>query len=158
MPHLLYCLPIFGHSKQATTLFKCQKWALRTIRRSHWKSHTNKIFQKYNILKLQEMYELSICMIIRKRIDNHGPALLQEIYNYKNMRNKHYITTEKPFSKKLDTFPNFIFPKIWNKFNKLDLKPSINSYKENLKTYQINSYRLQKCHKPNCYNCSVTKI
>ena len=93
MPHLNYCLPIFGHSKQTSTLFKCQKWALRTITRSNRKSHTNRIFRKYNILKLNELYELSICMLIRKRIENQGPTLLQDIYNYKNMRNTHYITT-----------------------------------------------------------------
>ena len=157
MPHLLYCLPIFGHSKQINTLLKCQKWALRTITKTHWKSHTDKIFLKFNILKIPDLYQLSVCTIIRKRISNYGPKLLQDIYEYKDRRNIHYITTTKSVSKRMDNFPNHLFPKIWNSHNKLDLRPTYHSYKSQLKLALLENYNT-KCHKPNCFNCKVTSF
>ena len=40
-------------------LLKLQKWAIRTISNSHYKSHTQPLFVKHNILKVNDMYSLN---------------------------------------------------------------------------------------------------
>ena len=49
---------------------KLQKWAIRTISNSHYRSYTHPLFAKHNILKVNGMYslELGVCISIPSMI------------------------------------------------------------------------------------------
>lgn len=67
-PHLNYCIIIWG-SAYKTTLHRLeilQKRAVRIIDNSHYLSHSEPLFKKYNFLKLYDIYFFSICMFMYK--------------------------------------------------------------------------------------------
>src|SRR5579872_3936770 len=67
-PHLNYCIILWG-SAYKTTLHRLeiiQKRALRIIDNSHYRSHTEPLFNKYNFLKLDDMYLFYTCMFMYK--------------------------------------------------------------------------------------------
>ena len=49
-------------------LFKLQKLAIRTICKSHYRSHTRPLFAKYNVLNAHDMYSLELVVFMYKLV------------------------------------------------------------------------------------------
>ena len=62
LPYLNYGILIFGDTCKTylNELIKLQKWAMRTVSNSHYRSHTSPIFAKYNVLRVTDMYALEL--------------------------------------------------------------------------------------------------
>jgi hypothetical protein len=58
VPHFNYCLLIWGCNMQK--IIKLQKKAIRIISLNHFAAHTEPIFKRLNLLKLQDIYKLRI--------------------------------------------------------------------------------------------------
>src|ERR1700730_7827150 len=60
-PHLNYCIIVWGSAYNTALhrLIVLQKPAIRTINNSHYRSHTESLFKKLNILKLNNVYILT---------------------------------------------------------------------------------------------------
>ena len=61
-PYLNYGILIWGNTCKSylDKLVKLQKWALRTITNSHYRSHTGPLFAECNILTVTDMYNLEL--------------------------------------------------------------------------------------------------
>jgi hypothetical protein len=75
MPYLNYGILIWGNTCKIylDKLIKLQKWAIRTISNSHFRSHTQPIFARYNILKFEDMYSLELGVFMYKFSINDLP-------------------------------------------------------------------------------------
>ena len=62
LPYINYGIIIWGSACKLylDKIFKLQKWAIRTISNSHYRSHTGPLFLKHNILNVYDTYKLSI--------------------------------------------------------------------------------------------------
>ena len=70
--HVLYCTLVLSYlnygiliwidtcKSYLDKLIKLQKWAMRTVSNSHYRSHTGPIFAKYNVLTVTDMRTLEL--------------------------------------------------------------------------------------------------
>ena len=58
----IHCLSVMCLSCKSylNKLVKLQKWAIRTVSNSHYRSHTGPFFYKYNVLTVTDMYTLEL--------------------------------------------------------------------------------------------------
>jgi len=66
LPHLMYCNIVWGSASKTILdpLVKLQKRAVRIIARATYIAHTNPLFGKYCILKLEDMYRLQMLLFV----------------------------------------------------------------------------------------------
>lgn len=76
--HLTYCILIWG--KRTKRLFKIQKKAIRAISRSRYAAHTDPIFKKYKILKLDDLYSFNLYRLYYKLVNKAIPKYFVNIY------------------------------------------------------------------------------
>ena len=60
LPYINYGVLIWGNTCKIylDKIFKLQKWAIRTISNSHYRSHTGPLFSKYNVLNVHDTFKL----------------------------------------------------------------------------------------------------
>ena len=51
-------------------ILKLSKWAIRTVTKSHYRSHTGPLFLKYNALNVFDMYHLNLGIFMYKHRNN----------------------------------------------------------------------------------------
>jgi hypothetical protein len=131
-----------------------QKWGIRTALNKKYNCHTEPLFKEHNILRLPDLCRLKVQTVIRKRIDNIGPVLLQEILRYHPLKNRqsHVIDTQRPDRKITNAMPNFIYPLIWKQSNIRDIGTSVTNFKNIQKKLLIGQYNLI-CRNPKCHTC-----
>ncbi len=111
LPYLNYGILIWGHTCKSylDKLIKLQKWAMRTISNSHYRSHTGPIFSKYNILTVNDMYNLELGVFMFKYSINELPNVFSQyftkrsdIHNYptRHANNLNLAKNKKCFSDK----------------------------------------------------------
>ena len=66
LPYINYGVIIWGNTCKIylDKIFKLQKWAIRTISNSHYRSHTGPLFSKFNILKMYMIHLSSILVYL----------------------------------------------------------------------------------------------
>ena len=67
-------------------LIKLQKWVVRTITNSHYRSHTRPLFAKNNLLNVSDMYTLELGVFMYKYSINDLPVAFKE----------HFMSTSCP--------------------------------------------------------------
>lgn len=72
-------------------IFKLQKWALRTISNSHFRSHTRPLFLNYEILNVFETYKLILRIFMFKHDIVELPSILKP-YFINHVGNHKYAT------------------------------------------------------------------
>ena len=62
LPYLNYGILMWGDTFKSylKKLVKLQKWAIRMVSNSHYRSHTGPFFYKYNVLTVTDMYTLEL--------------------------------------------------------------------------------------------------
>ena len=68
MPHINYCLPIYGSGKGIGRLATYMKWGIRVCNNLKYNSHTNSSFRYYKILKFEDLYSLQMLLLGYKYI------------------------------------------------------------------------------------------
>jgi uncharacterized membrane-anchored protein YjiN (DUF445 family) len=154
MPHLEYCINIYGNATGLSHLIKLQKWAIRNATNSKYNAHTEPLLKKHNIYKLPDLYTAKCLTLIRKKIEGIGPEILDEMMTYHELKNRkpHVLTTTKPINKLIDSLPPHTYPKIWNDFGLNEIKETINSFKNMIKKLITTDYE-SDCSIPKCYIC-----
>ena len=87
MPHLQYAILCWGFKHGR--LFKLQKRAMRIITCSKYNAHTDPIFRSLNLLKIHDIFKIS---------------LLKYYYKLKNNTLPHYLLHMFPVSSQTDTY------------------------------------------------------
>ena len=92
-PHILYGLKCWGFNNER--ILKLQKKAMRIICSSGYVSHSEPLFNKLNVLKIDGMFKLQLLMFCFDLINNNLPAyfinmssLLQPVIYHHNIRQK----------------------------------------------------------------------
>ena len=92
LPYLNYGILIWGKAYKIhlQKLIKLQKWVIRTISNSHFREHTPPLFAKYNVLNVEDMYNLELGTFMFKYATNELPISFKnyftkrsDIHNYK---------------------------------------------------------------------------
>ena len=135
-------------------IFTLQKRAVRLIDNSKSMSHSDPIFLKYNILKINDMVDFNQAMFMFKYTNGLLPDSFENMFNKLGNfdRSLSYQVDLLNFSS-LQTFPSYTLLKIWNNLP-LELKrsTSINLFKNKIKKALFEKYLL-KCNRPNCFSC-----
>ena len=68
LPYINYGIYVWGSTCKTyiDKILKLQKWALRTISNSHFRTHTDPLFAKYNVLNVYDMYKLETGVFMYK--------------------------------------------------------------------------------------------
>ena len=120
--HTLYCtlaLPYINYhgiliwGKACKTylekIHKLQKWAVRIISNSHYRSHSAPLFQKHDILNVNDLYQLELGVFMYKYFNGLLPisfyaffTKLSDIHNYdpRNKTNYNPTRNKKVFADK----------------------------------------------------------
>jgi hypothetical protein len=149
LPYLNYGILVWGNTyvTYLDKIVKLQKWAIRTMSRSHFRSHTGPIFSTYNILKATDMFKLELGVFMFKYNSNNLPGAFNnffikrsEIHNYPTRHANDFNLTnnKKCFS---DHGIRTAGPIFWNSLNKsLKSALSIKHFRKMLKENLISSY------------------
>ena len=71
MTHFNYCVLCWG--SQTNRIHLLQKRAIRNINNANYRAHSEPIFKSLNLLKINDIYYLSILKFCSKLINNHLP-------------------------------------------------------------------------------------
>lgn len=170
-PHLTYGILAWGKAGQSVikkTLL-LQKRAIRTINRSYYKAHTEPLFKKMNILKLEDQYTLEVLIFMFKYMHNQLPISFNNIFKLNRDVQANYQTRQSSLlaikrcdSKHLKTMPIYSFPPIWNEWthsndlNNITHDISIYKFKKIIKKKLINNYAERvRCFNPVCRQCTT---
>ena len=92
-PHILYGLKSWGFNQER--ILKLQKKAMRIICSSGYRSHSEPLFKKLNVLKIYGMFNLQLLTFCFDLINNNLPAYfinmssrLQPVIYHHNIRQK----------------------------------------------------------------------
>ena len=159
LPHLQYCILCWGF--KSSRLFKLQKRAMRYISNSKYNAHTSPIFKKLKLLKITDIYNLSLLKFYFKLKNNKLP---QYFYSMISTHEHSYSTRFRndplnPYTRTssarhsvrnhLYTFLRTVPPLI---INKVDTH-SLSGFTNYSKNHYVNSYE-EECKIVNCYICT----
>ena len=137
MPHVNYCLAIYGKGKGAKSITTYMKWGLRVCANLRYNQHTNSTFLQNKILKFDELYDMQCLQIARKIITRDCPSFYLENFTYydEKGRRKNFFETIMPHFKTKTTIYESI-PHLWNNFRpELQLSKAI--FKKKLKVTHV---------------------
>ena len=98
LPFLNYGILIWGDTCKLylDKLIKLQKWAIRTVSNSHYRSHTGPIFAIYNVLTVTDMHTLELDTFMYRNSVNELPSSFNnyftkrsEVHNYLTRHGNH---------------------------------------------------------------------
>ena len=149
LPYLTYCIESWhGTSRYLTDKVEIlHKKAIRAIFNLPYNSHTNDYFKNNNILKLQDLYKLKLCLLLYQYINPSVPlSLTHRIRTHDSIHNhntRHRRDLNLPRYTKASTQSCFLFQSIseWNTLPQtIKNSTSKNTLKKNLKSYYLSKY------------------
>ena len=161
LPHLSYGILTWG--SKSNRLIKLQKWALRTISNSKYNAHTDPVFKKLGLLKIQDIYKSSALKLHFKYKNEKVPSYFKEIFFVTNHSHDHgtryggqprFYQTKTALAKAsvryyvprlIHTTPNIVTDKINTH--------SMHGFSTYVRNYFIGLYQSQ-CLLQNCYICN----
>jgi len=149
MPYLNYGILVWGNSCKIylDKLIKLQKWAVRTISNSHYRSHTRPLFINYNLLTIDDMYTLELGVFMYKYSINNLPNAFNnffskrsDIHDYKTIHGNDFNLTKnkKAFS---DRGIRTHGPLLWNSLTStIKTSKSVKHFRKRFKEFQFSIY------------------
>ena len=165
-PQLIYGLQIWGSANKTllNKIGKIQKRALRTITKANYNSHTEPLFRKCEILKIEDQYEHQTSLFMYDFVNNLLPKsfvnsfkLNIELIPDRTTRQSILFFIPKAKNQFVSKLPHITFSQIWNKW-----KPLIDSnlprhlFKRTLKSHMLDKYEKHiTCSYRGCKDCSA---
>ena len=158
--HINYGLIIWGNSTSINQLIKLHKKSIRIINNKPYNYHTEPLFKKSNILKIQDQYKLNI-LIFMHQLKHHklpesfdcltffNPEHIQETRQV-NLANCYRFRTS--FTSRM---PFHQFPREWNKL-KYEIRETtyLRSFKRKIHATFLNEYSSSvRCENVRCIQC-----
>ena len=149
LPYLNYCILIWGDTFKSylDKLIKLQKLAIRTVSNSHYRSHTEPNFAKYNVLTVTDMHTLELGTFMYRNSVNELPSSFNnhftkrsEVHNFLTRHGNHLSLTKnkKTFS---DHSVRTTGPRLWNALeNSIRASKSVKHFRNQMKQKLISSY------------------
>jgi hypothetical protein len=149
LPYLNYCILIWGSTCKTylNKLVKLQKWAIRTVSNSHYRSHTEPLFEKYNVLKIEDMYNLELGVFMYKYSINDLPNAFDSYFmkrsNIHSYPTRHNNDLQLTKNKRIfsDHGIRTCGPILWNSIeNPLQNSNSIKHFRKQFKEKLLSNY------------------
>ena len=156
--HIMYGIQLWGHSAPAKKIYNMQKKIVRIINNKSYRSHTDPLFKKCQLLKLEDLYTLQVALFMHDYKYDRLPPSFTDIFQkntFLHGRHANNFPRYRPRTLFTANLPRHNFPKTWNDLNP-DLKniSSRNIFKRQLKTQFLNHYNSKvKCKFQNCPDC-----
>ena len=157
--HLLYGLCLWSKNNHLINKIKTlQKKAIKIASGNRIKSHSEHIFKKYKILKLDDQIQLSRAIFAHSIKYKYAPVqtttIMTNVQPHSRLRrNLLNFTTDHTHK---DSLFKYIIPTCWNNLD--DSIKSItnkNKFKNKIKKNILTSYSATiNCRSPNCYICN----
>ena len=165
-PHILYGPKCCGFNQERIS--KLQKKAMRIICSSGYLSHSEPLFTKLNVLKIDGMFKLQLLTFCFDLINNNLPAyfinmssLLQPIIYHHNIRQKRNYSLARVKHVFAQKCMRFCIPDILNNSSSIITDKtkthSRKGFSVYLKCFLVNEYN-SMCLIPNCYICLKTAV
>ena len=160
-PHLNYGVLLWG--KNIKRIMKLQKWAVRSITSSKYNAHTEPLFLKLKLLRIEDIYKISVLKFYYKYQNKLLPCffsgMFDSIYpshNYETRQSDQPITAI-PKTKLAESSIRHSLPLVISAMNEnIVAKISTHSLfgvSNYAKTFFINQYK-SNCDIPICYICN----
>ena len=148
-PYFDYCNIVWGIERNLhlENLFKLQKKAVRVITWSKWNSHSSPIFKQLNIFNSFDINLVQMTCFVYRSPNGQLPPMFKDYFvqncTVHNHITRHCLNLQLPFHRK-NIRANSIRVsgvKFWNSISlELRQKPSVFSFKRNIKKYLISLY------------------
>ena len=150
LPYLNYCILIWGNSCKTymDKLVKLQKWAIRTISNTHYRSNTGPLFAKNNLLNIIDMYNLELGVFMYKYYINDLPVAFKDFfrkrsdihdYQTRQVNDYDHANNKKAFS---DNAIRSSGPILWNSLSKtIKESRSVKHFRNQMKSNLIKIYK-----------------
>jgi exonuclease III len=148
-PYLTYCNIIWGNAPQSTLwpIFRAQKRAIRIIENIRRRDSTKAAFKNLKILRLPEIYELSVLIFVYKYKNGLLPPPFLNFYTT-NRETHHYPTRQAHLfrvpltkTKMASTFIKKTGVSIWNSFaNEITHETRVSTFKTTCTTLLLSRY------------------
>ncbi|NNK28926.1 MAG: RNA-directed DNA polymerase, partial [Flavobacteriaceae bacterium] len=160
-PHIDFSSTIWGgaaktHLKNLETI---QKKLVRLIVNAKSRAHTENIFKKLEILKLEDQIQLNNAKLGYKFYHQDLPPPILEIYKLRHKtstrQGESKFTIEAPIInfKKQHLHLDYI-PSTWNSLNDSLKELHIKSFQSNIKLEKFQSYSDDPCNNDKCFSCN----
>ena len=165
--HLSYGIMAWGNASESTkykTLL-LQKRAIRAINKANYNSHTEPLFKRSKILKLNDLYQLKVILFVNDFIANKLPNechlitsshLTMNVQILETRVNQIYFIKKGAVPIFFENMPLYNFPKIWNKWSYVfsDQRISRSHLKYSMMASQFLKYApVVTCSNKHCKDC-----
>ena len=160
LPHLQYGILLWGFKHNR--VFKLQKKAIRTISRSKYNAHTSPIFKNLELLKIEDILNISLLKfqfkLVNEKLPHYFPSIFYQIQTNHNYNTRNHDVVQLPIPNTNSSFyslryflPNFVenIPRL------ITDKMTTHSYKgfSNYTKKHFLKENSSECHILNCYIC-----
>ena len=163
LPHLSYGILAWGINNNTNSILKIQKRAVRAITNSPYNSHTNQLFKRLNLLKINDIRKYFEIKFYHKFINNNLPEYFDEFvkrnehfYNVHLTRSSHRLSVPVRRHRFCESGLRWSLVDTFNKCpNPLQIKihtHSIHAISIQYKAFLIEAYD-ETCDVVNCYVC-----
>ena len=160
LPHINYGLLLWGQNNGR--IFKLQKCAMRAITCSKYNAHTEPIFAKLKLLKIEDIHKVALLKFFHRYTNNSLPKYFDNFFKQKYLTHDHDTRHKneplppdfkKESTKKclrvylpaiMETMPPHLFEDINTK--------KLPSFAKNAKLHFLKTYTFV-CSDPNCWPC-----
>ena len=149
LPYINYGILIWGNTCKTylEKIHKLQKWAVRTISNSHYRSHSGPLFHKYDFLNVFDTYKLELGVFMYKYCLNQLPNSFNNFftkrsdihsYHTRNSNNYNQTRNKKVFT---DQAVRTTGPILWNSLNEnVKEAKSLKNFRKKYKLHLFSSY------------------
>ena len=149
LPYLTYCTEIWGnnHKSYIHSILLLQKKAIRVISGVGKFEHTDQLFYMWKLLKIHDLVELKILLVMYKAFHHILPSNIQCLFENKPQelhvtRQKNRFTVKYVRTTLKSKSVSVTGVKLWNNLNNsLISSITIHSFKRNVKNMLINKYK-----------------
>ena len=149
------------HLRRLKKITQLQKKCVRNVAVKGYKSHTDPIFAKLNILKFEDLFKYNSCNFMHKCINDKLPPSFKDFFTPLTEPNRtHGFKQDRLKNESLSHFPSYFLPKLWNS-NSLFLKctTSHNIFKKELKKSLVAQYSKHvRCDYDGCEECFIRQL
>ena len=164
--YISYGILLWGF--EADKLFKLQKKAIRIITKSPYLAHTEPLFKKEKLLKIEDIFKISCLKFYYRLVNNMLPKNLKKLFTFVNrlsLRHEnninfnlvHFNCSDSKGKKRI----RYHLPILIRGTEPLILKKSIThsfiGFKLYTKNYILSTYDDSPCLDTNCYSCNSSR-
>ena len=165
-PYLTYGILAWGNAGSVALhkTFMLQKRAIRAISKAAYNSHTDPIFKRLNILKVEDLYEYEVALFMHKYCNKCLPKSFDNCFKFnydiqntdRVSRQKHLFYIPRSNNKFSSALPIFNFPIIYNRWRQFfNYEQSLSAFKRSVRLILLSNYQdVVQCSNPYCKDCS----